>query len=176
MLKLFAGKWSFFLNGALFAVLFVLCLYALDESVGMTDGYAVMSDYCGDVIRDESIEESPPFNWKTGFLLGIFLGALAAALIDKEWSFELFPDDRGNKKFLPSLGVTPARGVVGGLLVMLGLQLGGDSFLGQWASVIQLSLGGILFVFGAMATGISLNLIRSGWAARGGDGKESKSK
>ncbi len=160
-MKLFTGNWPFFYTGCTIAFLFILSLYLLNTPVGMSEAYLMMSEYCGEVIKERNLEEWPLFDWQTGFLGGIFIGAFVAVLVNGEWKFEFFPEDRKNKGFFPAIFTSPIRGIVGGFMVMFGLQLAGDSFLGQWASAIQLSTGAWLFLSATLLSGVFASAVMS---------------
>ncbi len=155
----FTGKWSVYLAGLTFAFLFVFSLYVLNSPVGMSNAYLMISEYCEQFTYMRIPEELPLLDWQTGFLLGIIGGALAASIISGKWKIELFPGERKQKDFLASSALTPVQGLVGGFLVMLGLQLGGDSFLGQWAAAIQFSTGAWVFLICAFFTATLLSVI-----------------
>ena len=156
--KLFTGKWSSYLSGSIIAFLFVLMMYILYSPAGMSNAYLMLSEYCQEAYHNRTIQEPPFLDWQTGFLGGILIGALIASLIGGEWKLRMMPDSKG-KGFFVSAGSTVLFGVSGGFLVMLGLQLAGDSFLGQWASAIQLSTGSWIFFLSILFWGIIFTLI-----------------
>jgi Sulphur transport len=169
-MKTLTGKWSFYINGALLSVMIVLCLYLFQDTVGMNDGMIRITEYAeqtAEQVSDSEEIELPPLEWQTGFLGGIFIGALAAALMSGNWKIRFFQDEESGivskslKTFFYGLG--------GGFLVMLGLQLAGDSFLGQWSGALQLSGGSWIFLVScfAVASGIAIMLERHGES--GGD-------
>jgi len=142
--KFLSKKWSIYMGGAIIAFLFMLMLYILDTPVGMSQAYIMLSDYCRETVYNKSIKEPPFLDWQTGFLAGVFLGALIAAIVSGEWRFELVPGGK-MKKFFSSIFASMLFGVLGGFLVMLGLQLSGDSFIGQWAGAMQYSTSSWFF-------------------------------
>ena len=159
------GKWSFYLNGALLSGMIVLCLYLFHDTVGMNDGMIKISEYVEETAEQVSEDEEinlPPLEWQTGFLGGIFIGALAASLMSGNWKIRFFQDKESGvvSKSLK----TVFYGLGGGFLVMLGLQLSGDSFLGQWSGALQLSGGSWIFLVScfAAASGIAILLENRG--------------
>ncbi len=163
-MSIFTGKWSFYVNGTLLAVMIVFCLYLFDDTVGMSDGMVVISRYCERAAQEMMVEKPPPLDWQTGFLGGIVLGALAAAIMSGNWKIRFFQEGASGI-VIKSLD-TILSGVIGGFLVMLGLQLAGDSFLGQWAAAMQLSGGAWVFLIScfvvAAGTAILLERRREG--------------
>ncbi|MHB9139967.1 MAG: YeeE/YedE thiosulfate transporter family protein [Victivallaceae bacterium] len=154
IMNIVTGKWSFYINGALIALLIVLCLYLFDDSVGMGDGMVVVSEYCTSSVKDKTLNTPPPLDWQTGFLGGIFIGALAASIISGKWKLRIKQDSEGDG-IMKTYFKTVVFGIAGGFLVMLGLQLAGDTFFGQWAAAIQMSTGAWVFLissFGVAAT------------------------
>ncbi len=166
MMKVFGSKWSFWISGLVIALIFNLALYLFDSPIGMSNGYLPLSQYCVKVIDNGKIYAPPAIDWQTGFLLGIMLGAFITALLSGDWKFELYPPEMG-KEFFPALGKSILKGVFGGFMVMLGLQIAGDSFFGQWAAAMQLSAGAWLFLITFFVTGTILSIILSKRAGEG---------
>ena len=160
-MKLFTGKWSFYINGALLAGMIALCLYLFKDTVGMNDGMVKISEYVEQTAEQVSESEEidlPPLEWQTGFLGGIFIGALAASLMSSNWKLRFFQDN--DSGIIAKSMKTVLYGLGGGFLVMLGLQLAGDSFLGQLSGAMQLSGGSWIFLVTcfAVASGIAILL------------------
>ena len=178
MIKSLTSKWSAYKSGAAIAFLFMLALYLFDTTIGMSDSYIMISDYCKKSIPN--VREFPPFDWHTGFLAGIFLGALIAAFIGGEWRFRLLPEDIKEKGAFGSFGLSILQGVVGGFLVMLGLQISGDSFEGQWCAAMQLSTGAWIFIFSFIIWGVIFmgvyGMVSSGGGKSPKKGKGAKDK
>ena len=159
------GKWSFYINGALLSGMIVLCLYLFQDTVGMNDGMVMISEYAGKTVEQTAASEEiglPPLDWQTGFLGGILIGALGASLMSGNWKVRFFQDN--DASVISRSMKTVGYGLGGGFLVMLGLQLAGDSFLGQWSSALQLSGGAWIFLVTcfAVASGISILLEQRG--------------
>jgi hypothetical protein len=148
------GKWSPYISGPRIAAVLIASFYILDSPLGISEGYQVMSDYCRKSIENRKVDEYPPLIWQTAFLAGIFIGALAAAIAAKSFKFSVFPEDRKTKGIVTSSWLTPIQGVAGGFLVMLGLLIAGDSFIGLWAGAIQLSTGAWIFLFSIVIWGV----------------------
>ena len=178
--KIFTGKWSSYVSGAVIAFFFVLALYILDSPTGLSDAYIMISEYCEESIYSRKVLEPPFLDWQTGFLIGIFIGAIVAAVLGGEWKLRMIPES--GKSLIASAGTTVLTGVIGGFLVMLGLQIAGDSFLGQWAGAIQLSTGSWIFfasllIWGTVFTAIlSAKFGKSGKESGGGEKKDAKEK
>ena len=170
-MNIVTGKWSFYINGALIALLIVFCLYLFDDTLGMGDGMVVVSEYCNTAVKDKAINPPPALDWQTGFLCGIFIGALAASIISGKWKIRFMQDSEGDG-IAATFVKTIVFGLAGGFLVMLGLQLAGDTFFGQWAAAIQMSSGAWIFListFGiATMTAILMERRKEG-AKEGGD-------
>ena len=150
------------------ALLIIGGLYLFDAPVGMSNGYLALSHYWGKVIEHRQLNQAPEIDWQTGFLIGIFGGALLTALISRQWKFEVFPDDLRRGNAVVSAGLALLYGLGGGFLVMLGLQLAGDSFFGQWAAAVQLSAGAWIFLLAFFITGAMTAIVM---ARRSGEGK-----
>ena len=157
-MNIVTGKWSFYINGALIALLIVLCLYLFDDSVGMGDGMVVVSQYCTSSVKDKALNAPPPLDWQTGFLGGIFIGALSASIISGKWKLRIKQDSEGDG-IMKTYFKTVVFGVGGGFLVMLGLQLAGDTFFGQWAAAIQMSTGAWVFLISSFAVAATIAIL-----------------
>ncbi len=174
--KILTGKWSAYLSGTIIAFFFVLTLYILDSPTGMSDAYIMISDYCKASIHAREVKELPFLDWQTGFLGGIFIGALIAAIFGGDWKIRMIPESSG-KGVIASAGITVITGLAGGFLVMLGLQVAGDSFLGQWAGAIQLSTTSWVFFISLLLWGIVFTAIIAAKVAKSNivdDGKNEK--
>jgi len=143
-MKILTGKWSFYINGTLIAIFIVLSLYLFDDTLGMSDGMLAVSEFCSQSVESGSIEAPPTLDWQLGLLGGILIVALASAIISGSWKIQLVPKSSGG--IVTKIWKPIVNGIGGGFLVMLGLQIAGDSFWGQWAAAIQLSSGAWIFI------------------------------
>lgn len=157
MFKFVSGRWPFYVNGVLIALTVMLGLYIFNDSLGMSDGMTVISEYCKESIRDKHLAEAPVIDWQTGFLIGIFIGALAAAISSGQWKFRISHDSEGG--IFRSFFTTAIYSIGGGFLVMLGLQLAGDTFFGQWAAAMQMSAGAWIFLIAFFATAVLIAIL-----------------
>ena len=172
--KILTGKWSSYLSGTIIAFFFVFTLYVLDSSAGMSDAYIMISAYCDESIHAGSVKEFL-LDWQTGFLGGICIGALIAAIFGGDWKIRMIPESSG-KGMIASAGITVITGLAGGFLVMLGLQIAGDSFLGQWAGALQLSTTSWVFFISLLIWGIVFTAIIAAKVAKSNitDNKQEK--
>lgn len=177
IVRFFTGKWSPYLSGTLLAFLFILSLYVLDSPTGMSDAYLMISEYGRGAIEHRTfgreLIDRFPFDWQTGFLIGIAVGGLAAAIVGGAWKFRLFPEPSSQQGLLASSGLSPLFGLAGGFLVMLGLQLAGDSFLGHWGAALQLSASAWVFFASLAVWGVVFTALLA-LKSSGGDGKKGK--
>lgn len=151
------AKWPFFLTGPLLALLIVLSLALFNDNIGLSESLTAVSEYCDDAVANRELPDAPEMDWRNLLLLGILIGAVIAAAAGKTFHLE-FGDDDGSavgKMLKPIL-----RGIGGGFLVMLGIQLAGDSVWGATAAAIQLAPGGWIFLIAmALAGGVPAILI-----------------
>jgi hypothetical protein len=93
-------------------------------------------------------------DWQMMLVAGIFLGALAASLIDRSFKAESVPplwSDRFGSKF----GVRALGAFVGGIVAMFGARLAGGCPSGHGMSgLMQLSVSGYLAMAGFFGAGI----------------------
>lgn len=168
MIKALSGKWPFYVNGVLIALTVILGLYFFNDGLGMSDGMTVISEYCRESVQEKKLAEAPPMDWQTGFLFGIFIGALAAAITSGQWKLRVIQESEGG--FFHSFFKTVGFGIGGGFLVMLGLQLAGDTFFGQWAAAIQMSAGAWIFLIAFFAVSVLVAILLE--RRKEGGGKE----
>ncbi len=140
-----SGGWPWWVTGVLMAISGVALLYLFDDYPGMSDGMLMTVEFARRAAEEKSLNEPPPLDWQTGFLGGIFVGALACAFISGKWKLALMPEGTEGGWMFGS-GKAIISGLAGGFLVMLGLQMAGDSFFGQWMSVIQVSAAAWVFM------------------------------
>lgn len=154
MLNFFKGKWSAFISGLGISLLFILGSYLLNTPLGMTDAYLKISDYCRESIHMRKVSEFFPFDWQTAFLIGIGIGAFIASLSSGNFQLRMIPEDVKGSGPVGAFGITIIQNIIGGFLVMTGLQFAGDSFLGQWSAAVQLSSGAWIFLFSFIVWGV----------------------
>lgn len=159
--------WPWWFTGIVMAVFGVAMLWMFDDTPGMSDGMLQFAEFSRRAAEEKSVGRVPPLDWQTGFLGGIFIGALACAFITGKWKFALRPEG-GSGGFLAGAGKAVLAGFGGGFLVMLGLQMSGDSFFGQWISAMQISSGAWVFMAVFIASAVIASVLI---ARRSGGGK-----
>lgn len=169
-MKFLTKKWNFFIAGAFFALFFNLSLYILDGPIGMSHPYLMISEFCKNTIYSQRIADTSFLNWEIGFLVGILIGAFLASLIGKEFKLVMKPEGTSSGRFGSTL--SPISGAGGGFLVMLGLQLAGDSFFGHWASAMQLSTASWLFIIISFSTAILISVTHTTLFKKNSGGNE----
>ena len=155
-MNLLSGKWPFYISGTALAVLMTGSLYLFNDPIGLGDTLRMMGEYGADA-GGGAVSSPPPLDWQSGFLFGLFFGGLAAALMSANFRFKLLADcGRGfTEKVLKTVG----GGIVGGFLVMLGIQLAGDSVYGQFAAAMQLSAAAWVYLGALLVTAATLALL-----------------
>jgi uncharacterized protein len=140
--KMSSSNWSPWATGIILAFLFLISLYLLDEPVGTTTAYSDLIDNGKDAVN----RIVPTINWQVIFLIGVFIGSFIAGIAGKNFKLQLFPEDHLNKgpSFYLTLG--PVYSFLGGLLVMAGLILAGNSFLKLWNDCLGLYMTVGLFL------------------------------
>ena len=158
------GKsWPLYISGPALAFLTVLSLYLFNDSIGLGDARTVASEHCVEGVTEQDWD-ALPLDWQLGLLLGIFLGALGTAALAGGYKPRI---SEGEGSVYRRLAVTPVQGIIGGFLVMTGIQLSGDSVFGQFAAGIQLSGGAWVFL---IAMAVSAILLACLLAQRGSSG------
>lgn len=153
-----SGPWPFWITGAVLAFLGIFMLYLFDDALGMSDGMLMIAEFCKTSAQEKAVADPPPLDWQTGFLGGIFIGAIGCAFISGKWKIRFKPENTPGGMAVGA-GKAILTGFCGGFLVMLGLQLSGDSFFGQWISAMQLSAGSWIFLGVFIATSIITSVL-----------------
>ena len=132
--KISSSTWSPWTSGVILAFLFLISLYLLNEPIGTTTAYAELINNGKEAINGIT----PSVDWQVIFLIGVFLGSFIAAIAGKSFKLQLFPEDHLTKgpSFYLTLG--PIYSFLGGLFVMAGLILAGNSFLKLWSDCLGL--------------------------------------
>ena len=140
--KMSSSNWSPWATGIILAFPFLISLYLLDEPVGTTTAYSDLIDNGKDAVN----RIVPTINWQVIFLIGVFIGSFIAAIVGKNFKLQLFPEDHLSKgpSFYLTLG--PVYSFLGGLFVMAGLILAGNSFLKLWSDCLGLYMTVGLFL------------------------------
>jgi hypothetical protein len=133
--KMSSSTWSPWTAGIILAFLFLLSLFLLNEPIaGGITAYSKLLDNGKEAVNGIV----PVIDWQVFFLIGAFLGSFIAAVFGKTFSLQLFPEDHLAKgpSFYLTLG--PVYSFVGGLFVMAGLILAGNSFFKLWSDCLGL--------------------------------------
>lgn len=165
-----AKSWPFYVSGPVLALLVVLSLYLFNDSIGLGEAMTVASEHCVEGVQEQEWD-ALPLDWQMGLLLGVFLGALGTAVLSGKYKPQ-FSDVAGPVPL--RIFMTPVYGIIGGFLMMTGIQLSGDSVFGQFAAAIQLSGGAWVFLIAMVITAVLLAVLlaqREGKAASGKGGK-----
>ncbi|MCF7790550.1 MAG: YeeE/YedE family protein [Victivallales bacterium] len=132
--KISGSTWSPWFTGIIIAFLFVISLYLLDAPLGTVNSYSKL--------LDKGIEacngQMPVFTWDIFFLIGVLAGAFVAALAGKDFKLQLFPEDHLSKGPAFYLTLGPVYSFIGGLFVMGGLVIAGDTFIKLWTDWMAL--------------------------------------
>jgi len=161
-----SASWPWYVSGPLLALLVILSLYVFNDPIGMGDAMTVVSEYCVESVENGRLEV-PPMDWQLGLLIGILVGALGAAALAGDLKPRFSEGEGGNAV---SMGRMVLCSLAGGFLVMTGMQLGGDSFLGQFSAAMQLSGAAWVFLIALAVSGCMLAVLldrRSGGSGGG---------
>ena len=156
-----AKCWPFWVSGSALAFLTVLSLYLFNDSVGLGDAMTMASEHCVEGVTDQDWD-ALPLDWQLGILLGIILGTIGTAALSG-WYKPRFSDGEGS--VARRMVMTPLLGILGGFMMMTGIQLSGESVFGHFAAGLQLSGGAWIFL---IAMAVSAVLLAALCAQRGG--------
>ena len=133
--KLASDSWSPWFSGIVLALLFLVSMYILGEPVGTNAAYSELLDSSKIAIFEKKM---PALDWQVMFLVGAFFGAVIAAVFGKTFKLQLFPEDHMSRGPAFYLALGPIYSFLGGLFVMLGLIIAGNSFLKLWNDSLAL--------------------------------------
>ena len=141
--KISSSTWSPWFSGSILAFIFIISLYMLDGPSGSLTAYEEIIEKGRQIIVEGVI---PKLSWEIVFLIGILLGAFVAALASKEFKLQLFPEEHLSKGPTFYLTLGPVYSFLGGLFVMGGLIIAGDTFLKLWIDWLSLYMVTGLFL------------------------------
>lgn len=162
------STWNPYLAGALAGLLAIGAAYATTRATGRTQFFGASKTYVraaaamertvlpsrvakNAALKDERLKA----DWQLMLLVGLFLGALAAALTGRAFEWEGVPEI-WRHRFGPSVLKRAAGAFLGGAVAMFGARLAGGCPFGHGLSgVMQLSVAGLaaslcFFMGGAM--------------------------
>jgi hypothetical protein len=140
--KLATGRMSPWIAGVLMAFLFMLSLYFLNEPLGVLTSYKLLISEAQEIYNGVM----PKLDGQELFIIGVFLGALLAAITGKGFKLLLFPEDHMSKGPSYYLTIGPALSFLGGFLVMAGLIIAGNTFFKLWSDSLGLYLIVAVFI------------------------------
>lgn len=164
---LFSGRWNPYLVGAGIGVLSMLVFWLADKPLGISTALSQASGACAAVFAGwEKVGENaywakhvPKWDYGMLFLVGTFLGTLAASVLGKSFRVETVPSV-WKERFGPSVGKRMLGAVIGGVLVMFGARLAGGCTSGHGISgSLQLAVGSWTFFIVMFAAGAATALI-----------------
>ena len=161
----FNTKWPFYISGCVFVFAIILGLFMIDSSLGMGQSFIVVGEYFAETAVEEEFGEIS-LNYSLGLIFGILLGVVVAAVFSGNFKLQLI----ANYEFGITIRAfkTVFYGLIGGFLVMTGIQISGEAIYGQFVSAIQMSVGAWLYI-GALllAGGILAILLDNGGRSSG---------
>ena len=121
--------WNPYIAGALTGLLLVFSVWFTGKYVGASTTFVRSAGYIERVFDAERVsrmeyfkKEMPKIDWQFLFVIGIFIGALAAAVLSGTFSLRFVPDMwRG--RFGPGIGKRGVAAFVGGIVAMIGARL-----------------------------------------------------
>jgi len=143
--------WNPYVSGALAGVLSVASVAFAGKYLGASTTFVRAAGYVEKAFGPERVaqmayfmKEAPKIDWQFMFVIGIFLGALAAALLSGTFSLRFVPD-MWKGRFGPGIGKRGAAAFVGGIVAMIGARLADGCPSGHGLSgVLQLAVSGFI--------------------------------
>ncbi len=153
---IFNTRWPFYFSGTVMAFCVLLCLYVLNDNIGMGESATIVREFCADSVAKDSLPKIR-LNYTTVFAVSIMLGAFTASLFSNNFRLQIAPDCGGSFTSRQFKGVVG--GFIGGFLTMLGVQISGESVYGHLVGAIQLSGTSWLFLGAMLFSGMTLALL-----------------
>lgn len=150
---IFNTKWPFYISGTMLAVIILFSMYVLNDVIGMGETMTVVNKFCRRTLNSRPVS-GISLDYCTVLGLGIILGAFTASIFSNNFRIQITPDCEGSffsKQFKAFFG-----GLTGGFLVMLGIQISGESIYGHLVMAIQLSGSSWLFLLALLFSGVIL--------------------
>jgi len=160
-------RWSPYVAGALAGLLAIASAYATTKwlpktaFLGCSTTYVRAAGLIEQQLAPERVEanvyyqkEKVKVDWQFMLVCGIFLGALAGALVNRQFDWESVPP-LWHKRFGPGLGLRALAGFAGGAAAMFGARLADGCPSGHGLSgVMQLSASGLVALACFFAGGV----------------------
>lgn len=154
--------WNPYIAGSLAGVLSIASVWSAGKYFGASTTFVRATAAVEQVVAPERaatleylLKNGPKWDWQAFFLVGIFLGALVAAMIFRDFKIETVPP-MWKERFGPSSLKRGAVAFIGGVIAMYGARLAGGCPSGHGLSgVLQLAVSGLVamvafFVAGAV--------------------------
>ena len=154
--------WTPYLTGAGIGVLSWAAFAIADDPLGITTalsaiaGFAVMPFIGAEAIWHNSywVQNMPSLSYGSLFLLGVVLGAVAAAVSTRQFHVETIPA-AWRRRFGPSPALRASAAFIGGAIEMYGARLAGGCASGHGISgTLQLALSSWVFTILMFATAV----------------------
>jgi hypothetical protein len=150
-------NWRPYIAGALVGVLATVSVVVTTKTLGKTQFLGASTTFVRgagfieQTVEPQHVKTNPYFikekvklDWQFMLVVGIFIGALAAALIDGSFKFEAVPPV-WRERFGGSVGLRAAGAFTGGIVAMFGARLADGCPSGHGLSgLMQLSVSGFI--------------------------------
>ncbi|MBQ9788899.1 MAG: YeeE/YedE family protein [Lentisphaeria bacterium] len=147
---IFNSKWPFYIGGGVLIASILLGLYTIDGNLGMSQSFTVIGDYCAETAVEEEFG-TIQLDYSLGLIIGIIAGVLVAAIFSGNFKLQLLANyDSG---ITIRAFKTVFYGLIGGFLVMSGIQISGEAIYGQFISAIQMSAGAWIYIGALLLSG-----------------------
>jgi uncharacterized membrane protein YedE/YeeE len=143
--------WSPYLAGALAGLLIIASVWVAGKYLGASTTFVKSAGMIEQAFGSERvakmayfIKEAPQIDWQWMFVVGIFLGSLAASLSDRSFKLQATPD-MWQDRFGPGKGKRWLTAFAGGLIAMYGARLADGCPSGHGLSgSLQLAASGLI--------------------------------
>jgi hypothetical protein len=156
------GSWNPYLAGGLAGLVSVLSVWLAGKYFGASTSFVRAAGMIEKLFAPERVAKMPYFiskapvvEWQWMFVVGIFFGALLAALSSGSYRWQAVPDMWAARFGEQSVGKRAGVAFIGGLILMFGARLAGGCPSGHGLSgTLQLSISGYVAAVCFFAGGI----------------------
>jgi hypothetical protein len=121
--------WNPYIAGALTGLLLIFSVWFTGKYVGASTTFVRSAGFIERIFDAERvaqmpyfIKEAPKIDWQFLFVIGIFVGALAASTTSRSFRWQAVPE-RWEKRFGPSVPKRAVAAFIGGAIAMFGARL-----------------------------------------------------
>ncbi len=157
-------EWSPYVAGALLGLVAVFSLLLFGQLPGSSGAFQNLAAFVAQPLFPDNFFFKflmpPAITWQVWLLVGVFIGAMASALLAGVWKLDPNPDKQWKAVFGPQVWKRWAMAFVGGIILEFAAGIAGGCTSGLAVSgSVQLAPAAFLFIPGMFIGGIPVALL-----------------